>query len=389
MQKARQYTEYLDVLRVLSMFSVLFLHTAAGSLRGAFTSPVWHTANILTGFMSTSVPLFFMISGALILSSEKTASLEFTWKKRMPKLVLPFLFWSFVAIAYFFVMDYRTKGVFDITLITGKLKNILGQPATVHLWFMYALIPLYMISPLLKKLADALDKKLAIYLMVLWFGASSLLPTLAGLAPARFQPLFAANPSYNLHFLGGYIGYFFLGYYLFQYDKKVSLKILTAVILADGGAIALGTWWKTQALGEYSEAFKSYGRVFVLLLSAALFLTAKELLTRHPLTKGASFFVRLLSGASFGMYLVHNLIVHFISRDGSLSPALSLGKLAAAWIIVFALSFLIIFLGSCIKPLCFMATGLDYKTACESLNHHYLLKLFKKRISQDKENQAA
>ena len=84
------YVQYIDVLRVLSMFSVMFLHTAAGSLRVNLNSNLWHFSNILTSIMSTSVPIFFMVSGAMLLRQGKTVSISYTYKKRLPKAFVPF-----------------------------------------------------------------------------------------------------------------------------------------------------------------------------------------------------------------------------------------------------------------------------------------------------------
>jgi surface polysaccharide O-acyltransferase-like enzyme len=159
--------EYIDVLRVISMISVVFLHTAAGSLRANIGSAVWHLSNVFTAVMGTSVPVFFMISGALVLHSPKTLSIKYMWEKRFVKIFVPFVVWSLVAVAYFEVINLINHGSVRWDVVLNKLKNAPGQPTTVHLWFMYALIPLYMLSPLLKKMLDALTKDLVRYLIIL------------------------------------------------------------------------------------------------------------------------------------------------------------------------------------------------------------------------------
>lgn len=382
-----EHIPYIDILRILSMLSVVFLHTAAGSLRGNLGSGVWHTANVLTALMSTSVPIFFMLSGAMLLSSPKTQSLAFTWKKRLPKVLIPLALWSVAAIAFYAFMGYLATGQFNWTEIASKLKNIVSQPATVHLWFMYALIPIYLISPLIKKLVDALDKRLMIYLLVLWFFFSSLAPTLAALLPKPFNALFTFHSQFHLNVLNGYLGYFILGYVLYKSKKPFSKGLLTAIILVDTALISVGTWAMTLKMGEYSEVFKSYSKVFTLILSVALFLLIKELLQRRSLSRGASFWTGLLSSASFGIYLVHNLLVSLLSRWFKLWPAPSVLTLLLCTLLVFVLSLVLIILLASLKPTCYIFTGQSFASACRTLNIQAILKSLKsKRAASPKPN---
>lgn len=377
------HIEYIEVLRVLSMFSVVFLHVAAGSLRGNYGSAVWHFSNILTSIMSTAVPIFFMISGALLMNSKKTLSIETTFKKRLPKVLIPFLAWSFGAVAYYLLVNYVITGNLDTGSAVGRIKNMPGQATTVHLWFMYALIPLYIISPLLKKLVDSLTRELVLYMMVLWLVFSSLLPTAAAFLPAKYQPLLTLNSSYNLNFMTGYIGYFLAGYYLMRSEKRISKKILAAIITVDTALIAAGTWIKTVEIEKYSEFFKSYSRIFTLVLSVAIFLFVKELFAQKSLKGRLKNIFRTLSALSFGVYLVHNLLVDLISRKVALWPASSLGTMLMSYGAVLLASIFCTVILSSIKPFCFVFTGLSFENACATCNLQYF---FRKRSRTVVEN---
>lgn len=378
-EKTYNHIAYIDILRILSMLSVIFLHTAAGSLRGNIGSPLWHVANIMTTVMSSSVPIFFMISGAMLLSSEKTQSLEYTYKKRLPKAFIPFAVWSLVAIVYYGVMGYLSTSQINWQDAASKLKNIMSQPTTIHLWFMYALIPIYLLAPVLKRLVDSLSEGLMRYLLVLWFIFSSLAPTLSALLPKPFNALFTFHSSYNLNFISGYLGYFILGYVLFKVEKPLSKGLLTAIILVDTGLISVGTWYMTLKTGEYSEVFKSYSKVFTLILSVALFLLVKELFKNRSLSRGTSFWVGLLSSASFGIYLLHNLLVSFFSRWFKLWPAESVLSLFTCAFLVFALSLVIIMILASLKPTCYIFTGQSFSSACKSMNIQALINRIRTR----------
>ena len=371
---------YIDILRIFSMISVVFLHTAAGTLRGNIASPLWHFANVLTSIMGSSVPIFFMISGAMLLSSEKTISINYTFKKRLPKVFFPFVSWSLVAVFYYNLMSYFTTGNFYWADVVFKLKNILSQPTTVHLWFMYVLIPLYILSPILKRLVDSLSDNLLRYLIILWFIFSSLFPTLATLLPKSFQFLFTLNSQYNLNFMTGYLGYFIMGYVLFRYDKTISKFLLTLILIVDTALISIGTWYKTIEAEQYSEVFKSYSKIFTLILSITLFLLLKEIFKNRSFSSFTSGLINLLSSASFGIYLIHNLLVSLVSRFFKLWPAQSILVLLGCFVIVFIISLLSIIVASSIRLTCFMFTGQTYKAACKSMNIQYFINiLFKNK----------
>ncbi len=373
-----KHIEYLEVLRVLSMLSVVFLHAAAGSLRGNYGSAVWHVSNVVTAVMSTSVPIFFMISGSVLMNSSNTLSLETTFKKRLPRSLVPFLVWSFVAVGYYAALSFVTSGNIDVVSAVKRIKNMVSQPTTIHLWFMYVLIPLYILSPLLKKLVDSLTNQLVIYMMALWLFFSSLLPTAAALAPARFRPLLTLNASYNLNFMSGYIGYFLAGYFLMRLEKRFSVKLLSGIIILDTVLISLGTWYKTAQLGEYSEVFKSYSKIFTLVLSVSIFLLMKELLRGRSLTGRLKGVIGTMSALSFGVYLLHNLLVDLISRLVKLWPAASLTVLFLSYAVVLVLTTLCIVVLASIKPICFAFTGLTFKNACEACNLQFFFrKIFK------------
>ena len=87
-----------DLLRVASMVGVVYLHTAAGALRQLGT-PLWHFSNLISSLATAAVPLFFMLSGALLLSHPRTAELGTLFRRRLPKVLIPLLAWSGVVIA--------------------------------------------------------------------------------------------------------------------------------------------------------------------------------------------------------------------------------------------------------------------------------------------------
>jgi surface polysaccharide O-acyltransferase-like enzyme len=372
--------EYLDLLRVLSMLSVMVLHVMAGTLRHDFHTSTWQMANVLSSIMSCSVPIFFMISGAALMNSENTASISYTYKKRLSKLLIPFLLWSFVSLVYFYFLNALVYDVIDMQVIKVKFKNLLSEPTMVHFWFMYAIIPIYMIAPLLKRMVDGMDEKTFRYALILWIFFSSLLPTMERFVPFRFHYLFLPNKQYQLHFMEGYIGYFLLGYYLlkkphlFKPEKKNTWRRMVWLFLAIVVItllISVGTWLKTLKTGVYDESFKLYGGIFTLALSVGIFWIFKIGLEKRSLPRFLQIILRVLAPISFAMYLSHNMVVDYLSHKVQLWPASSWLVLLGASLLVTMFCALIVLVLSSVKPLCFMFTGIPYEKACRTCNIQY------------------
>ena len=268
---------YIDFLRLFSMFAVVFLHTVADLLRTEYGTLLWHFSNVATSLFTASVPVFFMISGAMLLSNKTSGEVDGLFKKRIKKIFIPFLFWSFFAIAYYFLTEYLYYGTLNFSGIAYRVKHFLSEPVTIHLWFMYALIPIYIILPFIKVLIDNINKKQTIYMFVIWFVCSVMITTLVNLLPDTFKVFFAVNSSFNLNIIGGFLGFFILGYYLHNKDFKIKIKNLILLIFADVFVIAFGTYVYYLKYEMYFEGFKVYGGIFTVILSVLLFLLFKEI----------------------------------------------------------------------------------------------------------------
>ena len=223
-----------DLMRVLSMFGVVYLHTAAGALRHPENAAVWHFSNLITALATTAVPLFFMLSGALLLARPETANPGTVLKKRLPKILLPLLAWSGLIILL------TARG--DPAGAASQLANLLHNPVVVPYWFLYALVPMYLLAPLLKKMTDGLTPVLWRYLLGLWFVLVLGLRTLRAFLPEGvWRTALTEHGSFNLVFVGGYLGYFLLGAALERMERLPSRRTLWA---AAGGLyvlIAAGT----------------------------------------------------------------------------------------------------------------------------------------------------
>lgn len=140
----RPHVDYFDGLRIFAALCVIFMHTAAGPLRAGVNTD-WHLLNVCTSLAFTAVPLFFMMSGYLLMTSRKTADISVLLRHRLPRLVVPLAGWTVVAVLWqMFLAHTLTPGAIWAQLVTA-----LHGPVMVHFWYLYTLIALYALSPIL------------------------------------------------------------------------------------------------------------------------------------------------------------------------------------------------------------------------------------------------
>lgn len=119
----RKKFAYLDYLRVFSMICVIIMHVSASALSKEINT-TWQILNIFTSFSFIAVPLFFMISGAVILSSPNTENPWYTLRKRIPKLLIPLIVWSMIALLPAFLVPENTQNGFQFINYLGFQNNL-------------------------------------------------------------------------------------------------------------------------------------------------------------------------------------------------------------------------------------------------------------------------
>ncbi|MBQ4351843.1 MAG: acyltransferase family protein [Clostridia bacterium] len=305
-----------DLLRVLATLAVILLHSATSQLHAVEvnTSP-WRAMIFWDGLMRWSVPAFFLLSGALFLSSDKP--LSEILKKNALRIGTAYFFWSFVYAAV-----SRPEGwkEFLYTWIGGHY----------HLWFCWAIVGLYLLVPLLRPLAR--NEKTARYYLLLVFIFASCLPMLTGLvwtvSPRLSDLMQAVLSMMDLAFPLGYAGIFVFGYFLSKgiapkNEKLLYLLGIAGLIFTPVSALVLSAIFERELTSFYP--FLMPNTVFP---AAALFVCLKTHVHR------GTRLLRILSDASFGAYLVHVLALSVLNRIGfsslSFSAWISIPLVAAA-----------------------------------------------------------
>ena len=322
---------WLDWMRVAACLMVMVVHATEpfylggdGSLILTRTDAFW--ASFFDSLVRACVPLFIIASSYLQFPLHYSSE-EF-FRRRAVRILVPFVLWTVV---YALVWGSPVQNFKDLLLNFNY--------AAGHLWFVYMLVGVYLLMPLLSPWAERVGRtELRIYLG-LWlfttvipllrdwvFGAPPVVYGVSGLPRQALFPLWG-EASWNaygvFYYLSGFVGYLLLGLYVrkflgtWSWRKTLAVALpcfaaglalsfggfLHRVWLTSGGEFPVGglvekaVWWETTWCNDT--------------LGVALMAIAWVLLFRKIQASGG-FYRRItlpLSRAGYGMYLSHLLVL--------------------------------------------------------------------------------
>ena len=146
----RERTAYLDALRCLAIFLVVLLHNDAPVVvnTACYGRPSWYLCMFLDGAVRLGVPLFFMISGCLLLNGTGAAKPAAFYRKKLPRLLAPLAVWNVI---------YHWTNAWQFHTDTGLLallQKAFNRGTGYHMWYIYVLLGLYLLCPFLKRMVD-------------------------------------------------------------------------------------------------------------------------------------------------------------------------------------------------------------------------------------------
>jgi surface polysaccharide O-acyltransferase-like enzyme len=327
---------WVDLIRVVAIFLVVLIHVS-GQLTNAWgkiPNDQWIIADIYGGIARVAVPLFFMISGYLLLP--RSESLRIFYTKRMPKILIPFVAWSLIYLGWYCGNhpNICTPGfAWDLLLVQGTY---------YHLWFLYSLISIYLVLPVLRLMVRPdTDKGILWYLLALWL---------------IFQPILTIAHKFwnfsikiNAPLATGFLCYFVLGYLLGEITLSRTRIFLSAIVWVFSALITIvGTYLFTRNSGEFDGFFYDFVSINVILASSAAFMLLRWISEANIFASSTAYaLMRTFAISTFGIYLIHILVIEVLS---GWIPFLHINSFMgnAVWsvplvaIIVFALSFLIV-----------------------------------------------
>ena len=322
MDKNRKYF-YLDLLRLFAILCVIMLHIIMPFWENTqlFGTRIWHITNVVNTVSRTGVPLFFMVSGFLLLDNPKTLEFVHFYKRRMSKIVVPFFVWNVIYYCVYGAV-YKT----DLS-IGGFLKEMLIEGTSYHFWFVYTLVMIYLFMPFLKRMLDGLSVRWCFVLLGISIFKTTIVPIINITTPLEIY-LFD-------NVLNGYIGYVMLGYILGKFEFKRVHNVLFAIIALLGACITL---WGNVVMSEgaTNSIFNGGLQIGHFMLASGIFVLFKNV--KKPSERMAKI-VGTMSGITFGMYLVHPMVISGVSYyfSGELRPYIYISVIFVLTVIISAL----------------------------------------------------
>lgn len=263
---------YIQYLRALAILAVVLIHVL----------PQSNYSIVIRQFVNFAVGLFLFLSGYLTTEKSISNVKEF-YKKRIIRVAIPYLIWSFVYIIY--ARDFSIKSII--------YKLILGQ-ACVPYYYIIVYVQMVLLTPVLFKL---IDKKIIYLITPVFLCVLSLLNILGK----------NIGFPYNAITFLTWIIYYFYGLRLRNKELKINLnKNVILYILFIVLSIVEGFYWNKQ--GNYSLAISQtkltsmFTTIFFINIAMAL----KDKIKCNCRA------LKVIGDCSFGMYLTHLLFLYVV-----------------------------------------------------------------------------
>lgn len=332
-QMNEQRVVWVDWMRVAACFMVLVVHATEPFYLGGDGSQILTEADaywsaLFDSIVRACVPLFIVASSYLQFPLHYSTGVFA--RRRTVRVLVPFLLWTVVyALAWGTPSENFQNVLFNFNYAAG------------HLWFVYMIVGLYMLMPLLSPWAERVSKReLQVYLAIWLF--TTLIPLIrdwmsggealtviygvSGLPRQALTPLWGEaswNTYGTFYYLSGFIGYLLLGLYFRRFVGELSWKKTLAIAVPcylGGLAVVFGgfvrrvfemshgefpltglvekaVWWETTWCND---------TIGVVLMTVAWILLFKKM------KASGGFYNKVLlplSKASYGLYLLHLLIL--------------------------------------------------------------------------------
>ena len=280
---------WIDVLRAFACICVLLVHSPAvydGRIPGQFVLAPFNYV-----FMAWGVSIFFMISGALLFTKEQ--QLVPFFKKRFARILVPTILWSLIYLIFIPIYEHSDINLFH------KLFLLPFTPQYGLMWFMYALVGIYLITPMISTWLSKATKNDVEIVLAAW-GITLFFP---------YFELFdvsinnAIMPNGSLYYFYG-----FIGYYLKTYNP-IHLKSLTYIVLVIVAfsfpfIVFFSNWIPIKVLNSSQS-------ISAALMSTIAFIFFQNI--DYQKIENNKWFLKMIesfAACSFGIYLLHMVFLY-------------------------------------------------------------------------------
>lgn len=324
---AKKQIVWLDVVRLLAMFTVVCCHSTDPfnfypGEPPANISEIKFWGAAYGSVLRPCVPLFVMITGALLLPVKGDTGAFY--KKRISRVFWPFLIWSVIYNLFPWItglLGCRPELILDFFPYSGEeaarqslsvsMDYISRIPLNfslldVHMWYIYLLIGMYLYMPVFSAWVEKASEKAKLWFLAAW-GVTLFVPYYREFVNPYLWGACSWNEFYMLYNFAGFNGYLLLGHYLRHHDFSLTRTLGWGIpSFVIGFLITFLGFRYITSLPEYTEEqlemFFYYCSPNVVMMTVPCFLIAKKVNVRNERLRQT---LANLTVCGFGVYMIH------------------------------------------------------------------------------------
>lgn len=288
---------YLEAIRILAVLLVMYNHSAAYMSFATQSGLEYAVSFVLSLTCKVAVPLFYMVSGVLLLG--KNESFKDLFKKRIVRIIAVIVIFSAL---YYMKMVLRGQTAFAPLAF---LMNLPFDVIYLSYWYLYSYLGMLVILPILRPLAQNMSKNTVWYLIALQVIMESMMGTLSFFGYRTLCGYFGFGGLFQ-----SVIFYPLIGYGLDKYmqeEKFLGHKNIMRNLAYV--AVTVVAWRMVYVDFLNSGAYREmYLGTWVPMLAIVLFLDVKLLVKEERLSEKAKQILGVIGGCTFGIYLLDPFI---------------------------------------------------------------------------------
>ncbi len=306
MDTPKRNIQFLDILRTLATLGVIIIHVSTPVLKMSYGKNMefWWIGNGIDSCVRFVIAMFLMLSGATMLG--KTYKLGEFYRKRFTRVLIPFLFWSAIYCVYLWLnLPVKSKPTDLLSISSWAFHLFVNQGISRHFWYVYMIVIIYIFLPFLGKAVRRLNETSLWVILLVWILFNT----------AQTFHLFSTSgwPSLVQQYFGYFLysGYLVLGYQLMkvrtlsnQTRTFAAIFFIITILVA-----AISTWFLSKQAHKLDTSMYGSLTINTMLQSVALFILLKDITVNN---KVVGWLVTNLSNYSYGIYLVHVLIINLL-----------------------------------------------------------------------------
>ena len=301
---------YYDALRAMAIIGIVFCHASISFVSQGINRPDFYIAAFFDCFRDFSIPIFVMLSGALLIN-RRDSLIDF-FKKRLSRIFIPFIFWVVMSVLYsFYYIDHGFSLSRAIDIFFGTA-NTMG----VAYWFVWMIIIVYCLIFIINKTIEWGSGKVEGFDWKFLLILAALSVAFIALCDFDFINPFTSRITYFLSF----ITYIIIGYFIANNNyigNRVSTELMVgATLLLSVGLYSYYIFGFVVPRSILASRFvyMSYFNILILAMSVSIFLLFKYLfklkLFQNIENSRLGYSITWISKYSFGIYLCHYIILH-------------------------------------------------------------------------------